>query len=450
MSKINLLILFVLIIYPYQRLSCEWKQVHYLKNQAVQSINCLDSNNCYAIIQHATKEDYGMRIYTSSNGGRLWELINTTKHESPYILNVNEGVSPYPGYYFILSDDETFLEKSIDGGKTFKTIVLDPDNHYTNNIRMYDTSIGIAINSNVIYTTTDGWETFERHPKKNNLETFYSPKFIDSNTIIMAYSSSDNPNGMAVVKYHLKENNLDTLSYLGFNSGEDQTANDFNRIYCLYFVNDSLGFGGGSSRVHQGEKEYFDMIYRTTDSGYTWKTVFRGLNYPEVGFDNNIAFADEKNGIAVGHYGKIAMTNDGGETWVYEPTPNDMDNCRKMLVCWAGQTPLIGTWDGGIFRYEGDFFDFPISVEDEPEERGISVCPNPASEYIEINVGAIHELSLQEIRIYNIYGECSLTPCPVETVGANGRSPVRVDISYLSSGIYFVRIGEFVAKFVKY
>jgi hypothetical protein len=53
------------------------------------------------------------------------------------------------------------------------------------------------------------------------------------------------------------------------------------------------------------------------------------------------------------------MTNDGGETWVYEPYPNDMKNCRKMQVCWAGRTPIIGTWDKGIFRYEGDFFKFP-------------------------------------------------------------------------------------------
>jgi hypothetical protein len=79
-------------------------------------------------------------------------------------------------------------------------------------------------------------------------------------------------------------------------------------------------------------------------------------------------------------------------------------------------------------------------------EEGISITPNPASDYIEIvpplekrGLGGV----LQEIRIFNIFGECMLT---VET----GLRPVstRIDISALPAGLYFVRIGEKIGKFI--
>jgi hypothetical protein len=341
----------------------DWRLIHYIQFENFESIDCRDGLDCYAFATYSksTKES-GFRIYKSIDNSRTWELLyqgaNTYGQERPKVITIEAGESPHPAYYFVLSYTNTVLMKSIDSARTFKKIILDADNYYPDQFAMYDTSIGFLTNSNSVYITKDGWETFERHPFLGQINV-YSPQFIDSNTLVMTLVSDQNPYGFVFVKYHFNENKFDSLSYFGFNSGSDQSANDFQRIYNIYFLNDLLGFGCGSARVHQGQKEYFDMIYKTTDGGYTWKTVFRELNYPEVGLNNNIAFADEKNGIAVGRYGKIAMTNDGGETWVYEPYPNDMKNCRKMQVCWAGRTPIIGTWDKGIFRYEGDFFKFP-------------------------------------------------------------------------------------------
>jgi hypothetical protein len=51
---------------------------------------------------------------------------------------------------------------------------------------------------------------------------------------------------------------------------------------------------------------------------------------------------------------------------------------------------------------------------------------------------------LQEIRIFDVFGKCVLT------VGVQNFEPLqRVDISALPAGVYFVRIGEEVRKFIK-
>ena len=82
-------------------------------------------------------------------------------------------------------------------------------------------------------------------------------------------------------------------------------------------------------------------------------------------------------------------------------------------------------------------------IEEKNNENFI--YPNPAENYIEINVEAIHELPLQEILIYNTIGECVM----VEETGLIPVSTIRIDISKLLPGVYFVRIGNELKMFVK-
>lgn len=66
----------------------------------------------------------------------------------------------------------------------------------------------------------------------------------------------------------------------------------------------------------------------------------------------------------------------------------------------------------------------------------ISLSPNPASDFLEINIQDIQELPLPDIFIYNMQGECLIKE-------KHANLPVqRVDISTLCSGMYFLRIGN--------
>jgi len=436
-------ILILLIFFSINNLFCEWNLVAPSDIvYKVQSIQCPDSNNCFALIDHPSTPV----LYKSTNQGTSWFLIyeNEIKRYPALIM----GVSPNPKYYFFIEDTYSNLWKSIDSGYTFKEIQLEPGFIEFSNLSMYDPNFGFATNENNFFTTTDGWETFVRHPKKSDQEGFTSPFFLDSNVVLLRYLSSPWPDslGMALVKYYISTESWDTVTYFW-----KQVGVGADYIYSLFFVNDKLGFASGRRSDKSLPKEhYYDLIYKTTDGGYNWYVVLNDYIYPEIGFINNIAFADSNNGMAVGFYGKIAMTNDGGETWVYEPTPNAMDNARKMLVCWAGRTPLIGTWDAGIFRYEGDFFKFSVGVEEKPEGNQrfkslVSINPNPAGEYIELKLSESSKLSESyQIQIYNVYGECLLTI-------PNTLNPKpKIDVSGLPVGMYFLRFGDEITKFIKY
>jgi hypothetical protein len=85
-------------------------------------------------------------------------------------------------------------------------------------------------------------------------------------------------------------------------------------------------------------------------------------------------------------------------------------------------------------------------VEEKPIPEHF-LTPNPATDYIEISVGANGRSPLQsDVRIYDVFGQrVNLTP----TLSILGEG-VRLDVSALVPGMYFVRMGDRLSKFVKY
>jgi hypothetical protein len=91
-------------------------------------------------------------------------------------------------------------------------------------------------------------------------------------------------------------------------------------------------------------------------------------------------------------------------------------------------------------------------VDDEKTENTlISVSPNPATDFIEIDLTRWAPLDKWspsvEIKIFNVFGQTVSTPVCSEATPASGGQ--RIDVSGLVSGMYFVRIGDKVMKFVK-
>jgi hypothetical protein len=79
------------------------------------------------------------------------------------------------------------------------------------------------------------------------------------------------------------------------------------------------------------------------------------------------------------------------------------------------------------------------SVEDVGNSN-FEIAPNPASDYINVDLSFLR-MQESEIKIFNIYGERVL-------VAQTPSSELRIDVSSLPEGIYFVRIGEKIGKFI--
>jgi hypothetical protein len=67
-----------------------------------------------------------------------------------------------------------------------------------------------------------------------------------------------------------------------------------------------------------------------------------------------------------------------------------------------------------------------------------SVFPNPASDFVEFDLNFVGEAV-----IYNLFGEIEVS---TKTEG----DKYRIDISGLAAGVYFIRVGDRVQKFIKY
>jgi hypothetical protein len=104
-------------------------------------------------------------------------------------------------------------------------------------------------------------------------------------------------------------------------------------------------------------------------------------------------------------------------------------------------------FNNDIWKYLNEIMASETSVTEE-KTINFSVFPDPASDYIEINIGNVilsPDLSGRSnlIKIYNTYGEC------VKTVRANNYLPLqRIDISLLPVGVYFIKISNYTQKFM--
>ena len=85
----------------------------------------------------------------------------------------------------------------------------------------------------------------------------------------------------------------------------------------------------------------------------------------------------------------------------------------------------------GLYRSRDKF----VSVEEKPKESDeIAINPNPASEFIEVQ-----NPNYEKLTILNILGE----------IIYSSSEATKIDVSSFPTGIYLVRVGDRVSKFVK-
>lgn len=115
----------------------------------------------------------------------------------------------------------------------------------------------------------------------------------------------------------------------------------------VVFVNQNVGFIVGNGRVNVQPADTA-FILKTIDGGNTW-------SYYNLGHVSNmvsLSFSDAMHGCAVGASGKVAVTNDGGNTWVTKATGvtnsfNDVSMVSANVIYAAGSSVFKQSVDGG-------------------------------------------------------------------------------------------------------
>ncbi|MCX7737133.1 MAG: T9SS type A sorting domain-containing protein [Candidatus Kapabacteria bacterium] len=112
-------------------------------------------------------------------------------------------------------------------------------------------------------------------------------------------------------------------------------------------------------------------------------------------------------------------------------------NCvMKGIASWHLWAKLVGWEDNETF------------VESDNKENQLFMYPNPASEFIEISKN--HFLNYnddsRQIKIHNILGQCLIVH---EVPISRCEQPIKIDISTLTSGVYYLTIDNIGQLFVK-
>jgi hypothetical protein len=122
-------------------------------------------------------------------------------------------------------------------------------------------------------------------------------------------------------------------------------------------------------------------------------------------------------------------------------------NSSRMLLCFQQDNSQLymRSNDSCITGDTNSYCVFNVGLLMLKQGQIFSLSPNPATDQLKIDNG---ELKIDRIEIYNVLGEKRLTLSP----SPNGEG-LRVDVSSLASGIYFIKVKgekeERIGKFVK-
>lgn len=178
---------------------------------------------------------------------------------------------------------------------------------------------------------------------------------------------------------------------------------------------------------------YNGQVEISTNFGTDWKESNCGHSF---GIDISGGMKKFGNTLyAFSYYGGLTFSTDRGDSW----TP-DMNGVKQNTVrCFEfdGTTAYLGTGSGGV--YCTNFGN--VSAETPSiEPSDLSVWPNPARDFVSVASPKPNSA----YRIVNALGET------VAAAQSSSGEAMRIDVSSLAPGVYFVVSGSQIAKFVKF
>jgi len=294
--------------------------------------------------------------------------------------------------------------------------------------------------------------------------------FINDSTFFVFYLAKDNKTNI-IAKYSYNRDSANTLPrYSSIN------ANLLN--YTVYKAKSNEGIRNAYN-WHNGN--YLAMHYKggIVMFNENAEIIYNDLPFANSSYDNfSLAFILPLK-KKPGYYALYGTYNDNGNynfaiviadslwnkvdefVWDYGGNYNLLEDMVESddgnLIVYGKTSYFI---DGkGLFKsyYASVHFDILSGVEDNNNVNNeIIVQPNPATEYITVNLSSINPTLKRGvegevfIEIYDVMGmKIQSTPFNL-TPALSEEERARIDISNLTPGVYFVKIGDRVEKFVKY
>ncbi|MBL7138627.1 MAG: T9SS type A sorting domain-containing protein [Bacteroidales bacterium] len=272
------------------------------------------------------------RTLKTTDGGATWTILtNGGPLES---LNRIRFISPDTGFvagtHGVVTGDWGIIRKTINGGQTWEPIpcpaesrtfwsleVLNQQDLWVGDHHQIGSTLGPACRLN---HTTDGGQTWTGSLIGESMNAHHKDMFwVD--TLI----------GYDVGTYGYIFKNEDS----GVN-WEESSQGPRSDFWALYLRNVNEGFVAGLDV----EWNISAAIYRTVDAGNTWNEM--SLDTLVQKRIDDIAMGDTQYGCAVGWFGVMYTSSDGGDTWTFR---FQGENTHLLTVDFFGSNNI---WTGGM------------------------------------------------------------------------------------------------------
>ncbi len=457
----------------------------------VNDIIFKDSLNGIALVRN---QDYEFYIFRTTNAGDSWDFISEIDIYDRWVM---KGIAPPSVTGMVCYDDficittQPYLALfgpqppadtgvymiSYDFGKTWeinnfpeKLILSSPQFDELGNLYL------LASNWDFRKRTSTRKGIFKFTISNNTWQEIKIPELPDSSLISNLRIYSNNEYHFNTVHYQIDpQNNLfsTTFNIQTTNSGLSWELFEFP------FKNISVKFTSKDviwipilnvTIVNDSTVNQEILLLKSNNRGETWSNIhienYTTKDDPSrrIRFSSFNFYDDDNLWLRYQHIpdNRQFITNNGGKDWfkfpefdpnIVKSTPNFGYYLNKNTLF------LLNTFLGHLlYKFT---FDIATSVREETEELLYKIFPNPATDYVYINFADVGDLDgdhshsnkigLGDVRIYTTFGECvtHLTHINLAQTYAEGQW-LRLDVSHLSAGVYFVRIGNKVEKFVKW
>ncbi|MFN8310664.1 MAG: YCF48-related protein [Chitinophagales bacterium] len=315
---------------------------------------------------------------------RIWPLLSllllvflfSCKKDIPVIAHQLEtGCSAKLNRFFFVNDslaylcggdryDRGVLLKSLDGGKSWKSDSIADKSLYT--LFFFNAAEGIAAGYDAVYC-----ETIDsaRHFSKSNL-SIYKPVnglcFLNKNDGVLAFGNGFGNGGWAITHnggadWNYVNDTLHAYTAAFFQSDSVVLVCGYGTIKCshnggtsFYSVVQSGDFFQAmkfSDAMHGCAVGYFGGISRTVDGGQSWQVVKKSnTSFGTPDHLLGVDFFDARHGVAVGESGVILRTTDGGVHWDRIQSFTDADLHDVHL--YSANSGIVAGSGGKVFMFE--------------------------------------------------------------------------------------------------
>ena len=348
-------------------------------------------------------------LHTTDGGNNWYQQIAPTEKSLNSVCFVNDSIGWAVGYKGVIIH-------TLNYGKDWMIQESITDN-WLMSVHFVTKNVGYAcgMNRTVLKTINGGNDWFNLNINSDRPGTFHSIYFIDHQIGWVVGDASK-------VFYTIDGGNT-------WHEQNIQLSTDLI-LYSVQFLNQSVGWivGGGSL-------PYDNAIIKTTDGGTTWFLQDNSLNAELYA----CSFSSDSMGWAVGKYGNILGTRNGGITWSKQEVPDEIKSLPLNSVFFINQDIgwivgknglILKTTSGGITSLKKSF----KNRINSPHIEFFNNYPNPFNSTTTINFITSKNLKIV-INIYDIRGR------KIDTIFSEyvleGLHSVIWDASGYQSGIYF-------------